>query len=387
MQRTVSIKLNLPDEFSKYLETCALIFNEYVNWCFENKTYNKNKAHKELYEKYCLVYPDMPSGIIQSIRDMALESVKALKFKFKPFKKSTSHVRYDKRCIQLEKDMLKITWSGKRIKQKIVIPAYFKKRYHDFKFQSATIGFDKIKKCFKANLIFKGDDIEKSVERRTVGVDRGLYNIVTLSDGFKYKSNKIRKNKREVLFLKKQLQAKGTRSAKRKLKKLSGYEKRFSLNENHIISKQLVNMPYDVFVLEDLKGIRKQKSKGNKLNKILANWSFFQLEQLITYKADALGKQVVKINPKYTSQMCFSCKEINKNNRNGARYACQDCGYKQHADINAAKNILEKFTISAAASPKAEQAASLPKGKQRQSAKCLGPKGPEASHRPRTGGN
>jgi transposase len=57
---------------------------------------------------------------------------------------------------------------------------------------------------------------------KSVGVDRGLYNIVSLSDGFRYASNQIRKSKREVLFLKKQLQTKGTRSAKRKLKSLIG---------------------------------------------------------------------------------------------------------------------------------------------------------------------
>jgi IS605 OrfB family transposase len=355
MQRTISLKIDLPAEFADYLATCAIIFNRYVAWSFDTKSYNKSKAHQELYSILRKEYPDVPSAIIQSIRDTALESVKALKFKFRPFKKPTSHVRYDKRTISLRGDQLSIGWSGdKRIKQIIKLPKFFKERYSDWKFQAATVGYDRPKKCFKANLIFDAPTPE-ALGDRSVGVDRGLYNIVSLSDGFRYASNGIRKVKREVLFLKKQLQTKGTRSAIRKLKKLSGYEKRFSLNENHKISKQLVSMPYDVFVLEDLKGILKQKSKGKVLNKWLSNWSFWQLEQLLVYKAEAIGKKIVKVDARYTSQKCSNCSQIEKKNRKRSRYECDRCGYREHADVNAAKNIRNNL-ICAAVKPKAQQA-------------------------------
>lgn len=355
MQRTISLKIDLPAEFADYLATCAIIFNRYVAWSFDTKSYNKSKAHQELYSVLRKEYPDVPSAIIQSIRDTALESVKALKFKFRPFKKPASHVRYDKRTISLRGDQLSIGWSGdKRIKQIIKLPKFFKERYSDWKFQAATVGYDRFKKCFKANLIFDAPTPE-ALGDRSVGVDRGLYNIVSLSDGFRYASNGIRKVKREVLFLKKQLQTKGTRSAIKKLKKLSGYEKRFSLNENHKISKQLVSMPYDVFVLEDLKSIRKQKSKGKVLNKWLSNWSFWQLEQLLVYKAEAVGKKIVKVDARYTSQKCSNCSQIEKKNRKGSHYECDRCGYREHADVNAAKNIRNNL-ICAAVKPKAQQA-------------------------------
>jgi len=79
MQRTISLKIDMPAEFSDYLKTCAAIFNRYVAWSFDNKTHNKKRAHQELYQLFRLEYPEMPSAIIQSIRDTALESVKALK--------------------------------------------------------------------------------------------------------------------------------------------------------------------------------------------------------------------------------------------------------------------------------------------------------------------
>lgn len=362
MQRTISLKIEAPVDFLRFLETCNAVYNRYVDWCFEQKSYNKNKAHKELYEKFRQEYSTIPSGLLQTIRDNALESVKALKFKFKPIKKPHSHVRYDARTVSLRGNQLSFSWSGERIKQIIQLPKFFNERYGNWKFQAATIGYDRFKKCFKANLIFQLPDVEKQGDR-IVGVDRGLYNIVSLSNGFRYASNGIGKIKREVLFLKKQLQAKDTPSAKRKLKKLSGYEKRFSLNVNHNISKQLVQMPFDVFALEDLSGIRNQKSKGKRLNKWLSNWSFWQLEQLLRYKAEAKGKQIVEVDARYTSQKCSNCGQIEKTNRNGSHYNCDRCGYQEHADVNAAKNIRNNL-ISIAAKQKVEQAVC-------QSAECV----------------
>lgn len=321
--------------------------------------------------------------MLQTIRDNALESVKALKFRFKPKKKPHSHVRYDSRTISLRGDQLSLSWSEGRIKQIIKLPKFFKDRYGDWKFQAATIGYDKFKKCFKANLIFQSSNVKQGGER-VVGVDRGLYNIVSLSNGFRYPSNEIRKAKREMLFLSKQLQAKGTPSAKHKLKALSGYEKRFSLNINHNISKQLAEMSFDIFALEDLSGIRNQKSKGKKLNKWLSNWSFWQLEQLIRYKLEAKGKGIILVDARYTSQKCSNCSCVEKKNRKGSHYHCDRCGYREHADINAARNIRNNL-ISAAGNQgsgnqKAEQAVC-------QSAKCFVSKDAETSLGSCTRGN
>lgn len=346
MHRTVSLAIKLPTEFLNFIETCNEIYNEYIEWIFTNNSYNKNKIHVATYGSIRKKYPSIPSALIQTIRDTASENVKALKFKFKPNKSKHSSVRYDKRVIQLRGSKLLLSWSGKRIKQNVNIPKFFLKRYQDFNFQSATIGWDKIKKQFKLNLTFKATKPKVNSNNKTLGIDRGLFNIVSLSNGTNIKSNNLRKHRRKFLFLVKQLQAKGTRSAKRRLKALNGREKRFSLNENHKISKCIANLPYDTFVLEDLKGITKQKSRGKKFNKWLTNWTFFQLETLLTYKAEALGKKIVKVNPAYTSQMCSKCLHIDPNSRNKSRYVCKNCGNSMHADINAAINIANKHLCS-----------------------------------------
>lgn len=348
MNRTVSIPISLPKKFLSYLEVCSEIFNKYVDWSFKERSYNKNKAHKELYTKFREEYPNIPSAIIQSIRDTALEAVKADKFEHRPRKKPHSHVRYDKRTISLRGNQLSITWSGKRIKTIVNIPKFFKDRYSDWKFQAATIGYDNFKRTFKVNLIFEKENPEVIKDENVVGIDRGIYNVVALSDGTIHDSKKIRAMRRRMLYVKKQLQTKGTKSAKRKLKSLSGYEKRFSLNENHKISKDLANSPYTVFVLEDLTGIRKEKKKNKynrKGNKQKSNWAFYQLEMFLTYKAEELGKRVEYVDARYTSQKCSCCGYIDSSNRNKSIFHCKRCKYRCHADINAGKNIRMNYLI------------------------------------------
>jgi hypothetical protein len=96
MKRTVSIPVYLPAErFLPLMSECAEIFNVHVDWALTNRTYNKNKAHKELYHLLRLQHPSVPSALVQTIRDNALEAIKATKFKRIPRKKPTSALRYD----------------------------------------------------------------------------------------------------------------------------------------------------------------------------------------------------------------------------------------------------------------------------------------------------
>ena len=81
------------------------------------------------------------------------------------------------------------------------------------------------------------------------------------------------------------------------------------------------------------------------MNGWLSNWTFYQLEQLLNYKAASLGKQVVKVDARYTSQKCSACGKTEKSNRNKSQYKC-NCGYVEHADTNAAINIRNNYLLS-----------------------------------------
>lgn len=103
MLRTVSIPVDLPQEkFFSLMAQCAEIFNTHIAWALEHKTYNKSKAHQNLYVQLRLIYPDVPSGLPPATRDNALESIKQCKFKPTPGKKATSGLCYDKRTMTLK---------------------------------------------------------------------------------------------------------------------------------------------------------------------------------------------------------------------------------------------------------------------------------------------
>ena len=63
----------------------------------------------------------------------------------------------------------------------------------------------------------------------------------------------------------------------------------------------MVNKPFDVLVFEDLTDIRARK-RNKVFNRELGNWSFHQLLSFVEYKAEALGKKVMVIDPCHTSQ-------------------------------------------------------------------------------------
>jgi IS605 OrfB family transposase len=138
--------------------------------------------------------------------------------------------------------------------------------------------------------------------------------------------------------MRRRLQHKGTKSAKRKLKSLSGRQKRYMRCINHNISKQIVSSA-DTIVLENLKGIRKTRNKymGKRLNRWLNHWTFYQLQSFIKYKAEREGKTVIFVNPYMTSQTCSNCDSI------GSRYFdsfyCSHCGFSSQSDFNASCNL------------------------------------------------
>ena len=112
---------------------------------------------------------------------------------------------------------------------------------------------------------------------------------------------------------------------------------------NHCVTKQLASRKdVGTYVLEDLRGIRK-KRRCRKLNSWLSNWSYYQFEQQLQYKCDLVGIAIAFMDPRYTSQKCSCCGTIDKHARDKSRYSCAVCGHKEHADINAAKNIRDNY--------------------------------------------
>ncbi len=326
---------------------CAEIFNTHVDWAIENGTYNKSKAHDALYFELRAKYRDVPSAFVQAVRDTAMEAVKATKFKRICRKKPASGLRYDKRTMTLRGKQLTLSSMSGRVAVVLEVPDYFKEVFETWDFKGATLTYDRQKR-FWVRLVFDTTTPEVQPEQGIQGLDRGLYHLVSTSDGQFLSGNKVRAVQRRYLHNRKQIQQKGTRSAKRRLRAMSGREKRFMRDKNHCLSKKIARQPrFTTFVLEDLSGIRVQR-RGRKLNKWLSSWTFHQFELFLGYKAEALGKRVVFVDPRYTSQKCSRCGHTAKANRCKSRFHCGQCGFTIHADHNAAMNIRDNYILSSA---------------------------------------
>jgi predicted transposase len=90
----------------------------------------------------------------------------------------------------------------------------------------------------------------------------------------------------------------------------------------------------------------------------LHSWSFAQLGAYITYKAVRAGVPVVYVDPRHTSQGCSACGHISRKNRpDQATFRCTSCGFAEHADVNAARNIAARGAAGWAVSHAADDAA------------------------------
>ncbi|WP_286798181.1 RNA-guided endonuclease InsQ/TnpB family protein, partial [Psychrobacter sp. UBA6291] len=76
-------------------------------------------------------------------------------------------------------------------------------------------------------------------------------------------------------------------------------------------------------------------------NKSILDQGWGMMIDMLEYKQHWHGGLLIKVDPRYTSQTCFECKHVAKENRQTqAKFECVECGYIANADVNAARNIL-----------------------------------------------
>lgn len=183
-----------------------------------------------------------------------------------------------------------------------------------------------------------------------LGVDLGIANIATDSDGTFHQGKTVKGVRHRHRRLRAKLQAKSTRSAKRRLKKLSGKEQRFAKDVNHTISKRIVAKAKDTVrgvALEELTHIRKRVTARKPQRATLSSWSFAQLRVFIEYKAKQRGVPVVAVDPRNTSRTCPCCGHVDKANRKTQdAFLCVACSHSGRADYIAALNISRRALLS-----------------------------------------
>jgi len=181
------------------------------------------------------------------------------------------------------------------------------------------------------------------VNAKSVGIDVGIENFATLSNGnsienprfFKTAEKKLASAQRKL-----SKEKKGTRK-RHKLGKVVAkiHEKIRNRRKDfcHKVANKIVKQNQYIFV-EDLQ-IQKMMQKSF-LAKSIADVGWNQFRQFLTYKAEEAGRVMKVVNPAYTSQTCNRCQHREAKKLSEREHNCKKCGYRATRDCNAAENIL-----------------------------------------------
>jgi len=188
-----------------------------------------------------------------------------------------------------------------------------------------------------------------------IGLDLGVVNSVATSEGeLMHLPIATAREKEKLVILQQRVSSKELRSrnrakAQRRLKYYQQKVGRRKKDAQHKLTTQLAKN-HSRIVVEKLNVKKMTKAKGaqkKNLNSAILQQSWGELIRQLEYKTAWHGSQLIKINPAFTSQKCNACSNISQQNRkNQAFFVCQCCGHQDHADINAAKNILAHFSSS-----------------------------------------
>jgi IS605 OrfB family transposase len=337
-----TLKVSLPAH-PALVET-AIAFNRAcqiaLDYGSQNKTSNKNILNRATYHEIRGALPRLPAALVQTARDQASEILRRTGCAAAAKKRFS--VRYDKRTFKfyLDQDRASLTTVHGRL-------SFPFKHYQCLDTWKGT--YTNAQLIIRRGRAFLNVQVEimdtgkvgvpSLASGGVLGIDRGIHDIAVCSDNAFFDSSKLRAVKGRYQHQRRLLQRVGTRSAHRKLRRVSGRERRFTLDTNHCISKKIVEKEeFNILALEKLH-IKKGKKSGRRFNSLLGSWSPGELRRLLLYKAEARGKIVVEVDPRLTSQRCSRCGYTDKRNRRGLRFHCLRCGFELHADLNAARNI------------------------------------------------
>ena len=383
MEQTVNIKVklnilesNTGIKFYKTMEQYRLACNYVSKYLFDNHfPLNKNEVQKEIYNTIREIFNLKSQMTISCIRGVIARyktvktqmarrlykyqdintgewyrEVRDLNWLQKPitFNRPQVDLQRNRDWSYLSNGQLSINTLDGRVKVNPICHGFDQYLDGTWKFGLAKLLKTSGKWYLHISATKTVSDFDKQTVKHVVGIDRGLRFLATSYDEqgqtFFFNGKAIMRKRNKYQKLRAELQAKGTKSAKRRLKKLSGRENRWMSDVNHCLSKTLVQK-YDVntlFVLENLNGVSFERTD---LPKTLRNqnksWAFYQLEQFLTYKAHLHNSEVVEVSAKYTSQRCPKCGTIKKSNRNHEKheYHCTNCNYCSNDDRIGAMNI------------------------------------------------
>ncbi len=304
---------------------------------FESKFANKYDLQK-LYHREIRQPFNLSSQFAIRVISKVVEAYKRDKSS-KPTFRTNGAIQYDQRNLSRKGiDRVSIITLNGRIKLAMRIGEYQRARANALRGQA-----DLIYRRGNFHLIAAVDMQEQS-QYEPKGTF-GIKSLATDSDGQVFSVKQVEKTRQRYSRLRSTLQSVGTMSAKRKLKQVSGRERRFKKDTNHVVSKQIVSKAKGTtraLVLENLKDIRSRATVRHEQRERHSKWAFGELRQFVEYKAKR-GVHLVFVNPKNISSECPECHYVDKRNRpTRDTFRCVRCGLEAMADYVAAKNIASR---------------------------------------------
>jgi len=387
----------------KHLDHLSEMYRSACNLCskliFEHKLHktkhvlNDKYLHKFVYRKICDAHPELPTNYVTATYKRVITSYKAIKTQIETKKRLLANSKlHPSRRQKLKKTLhklentypkfssasidvtvkqlytfrylkgyfsLSVNSFMKRIRPTYRICDYYRSQYldkYDFKVCDSTL----VKKCGRwiFNLVIKYPRSTRDVENKhaVIGVDLGINNTATMYNKVtnKYRivdGTMLKAYTDKLREIRAQLQAQGTRSAMRKLRKLNARSCARMKNSLHVLANDIVTDAIHAgcsgIVMEDLKHIRDTAIHQKTYNYMFHGWAFDVLQTYVTYKARKMNIDVHIVDSAYTSRTCSRCRSETRNtSRVRDNFTCFDCGYRAHADANAAKNIALSYTES-----------------------------------------
>ena len=371
--RTMRVKLYFNKEQLKLLEdwsnTARWIYNQVLSICLD-KIDNTGKTHTKfdtislasVFNKQANV--QLPSQAAQQVGVRVFNTMKryekegykkdSKKYrpKFRSWKRGFFGLTYPQHVEILEDiSKVKLPKLG-RIRVRGIRKGYITN------VRTATIVSEGIfnKKYF---LCITGDSYVNEKEAYgSVGIDVGVTDFITDSNGARVEPVDLTKHNEKIKEFATKLSShqKGSMSFLKTLEKLKmWYMKRTRtlISFAHKVSNYYTQ--FKVVVFEDLriKNMTKKatgtvenpnpnSSAKRALNRKIMSMAWGRFFTILKYKLDDCGSLAMRVDSKYTSQTCSNCGVVNKENRDGKLYSCNQCGIVIDADHNAAINILRK---------------------------------------------
>jgi len=352
MKLIVQVKLlATPEETDALLQTLEMantVCNQISERAWENKTFRQYPLHRLVYHEMRQAFPLSSQMVVRQIAKVtdAYKVDRKTKRTFNPH----GSIAYDARILswRTEGEQTVSIWT---VAGRLRIPFACGERQMEL-LQKRAGEADLIYRdgAFYLHQVCEVEEEEPLEPEAWLGVDLGIVNLATTSDGESFSGAVVERKRVWYEHRRRVLQSAGTKSAKRRLRKLAGRFARFQRNVNHRISKALVETAKRTcrgIALEELKGIRERARVRRRQRSRHHSWAFHQLRCFVSYKARLAGVPVQPVNSSYTSQTCPLCGHCDRSNRRSRDwFACSVCGFAGLADHVAAMVIAARADVN-----------------------------------------